>query len=56
MTVKTEGSGGIIVYDEQGLLVHSSIISKQPSFKLPAGGKIVFGGQAGDVFRIHLSQ
>lgn len=55
ITVKTEGNGGFIVYDEQGLLVHSSIVSKQPSFKLPAGGKIVFGGQAGDVFHIHLS-
>ncbi|CAM4355227.1 hypothetical protein U9M73_03420 [Paenibacillus phoenicis] len=39
ITVNTEGSGGFIVYDEQGLMVHSSIISKQPSMKLPAGGK-----------------
>lgn len=55
MTVNMEGSGGFIVYDEQGLMVHSSIIRKQNSIPLPAGGKIVFGGQAGDVFRIHLS-
>ncbi|MGP0583411.1 serine hydrolase domain-containing protein [Paenibacillus timonensis] len=56
MSVEARESGGFVVYDEQGAIVHSSIISQTPAFKLPAGGKIVFGGQPGDVFRIHLSQ
>jgi CubicO group peptidase (beta-lactamase class C family) len=56
MTVETRGSGGFVVYDKQGAMVHSSIITQNPSFKLPAGGKIVFGGKPGDVFRIHLSK
>lgn len=56
MTVETEGDGGFVVYDQQGMMVHSSIIRPKASVKLPAGGTIAFGGQAGDVFRIHLDK
>ncbi|WP_405109024.1 serine hydrolase domain-containing protein [Paenibacillus sp. FSL K6-1217] len=56
MSVDTPASGGVIVYDDQGSMVYSSIVNKDTSSViLPEGGKIVFGGEAGDLFRIHLN-
>ncbi|MFE4572552.1 serine hydrolase domain-containing protein [Paenibacillus chitinolyticus] len=54
LTVKAPASGGFAVYDAKGKLVNFSKISKNYSAVLPEGGLIVFGGHAGDVFKIDL--
>lgn len=54
MKVSAPASGGFAVYDDAGTLVNYSIVSKDPSTILPQDGMIVFGGQAGDVFKIEL--
>ncbi|MBV6716681.1 serine hydrolase domain-containing protein [Paenibacillus chitinolyticus] len=54
LTVKAPASGGFAVYDAKGKLVNFSKISKNYSVLLPEGGLIVFGGHAGDVFKIDL--
>ncbi|MGW9125365.1 serine hydrolase domain-containing protein [Paenibacillus chitinolyticus] len=54
LTVKAPASGGFAVYDAKGELVNFSKISKNYSTVLPEGGLIVFGGNAGDVFKIDL--
>ncbi|MEK4514767.1 serine hydrolase domain-containing protein [Paenibacillus sp. FSL H8-0122] len=54
MTVTAPSSGGYVVYDADGMIVSHSRVSQAPSVKLPQGGMAVFGGQAGDVFRIEL--
>lgn len=57
MSVDIPASGGVIVYDDQGTMVYSSIVNKDKlSVILPEGGMIVFGGEAGDIFRIHLNR
>lgn len=57
MSVDIPASGGVIVYDDQGSMVNSSIVNKDKlSVILPEGGMIVFGGEAGDIFRIHLNR
>jgi len=56
MTVKVPASGGFIVYDKTGMIVSSSIVSKKPSVVLPEGGLIVFGGDAGAVFKISIEK
>lgn len=54
MTVKGPVSGGFVVYDAAGMVVNFSIVSKDHSVVLPKGGLVVFGGQAGDVFKINM--
>lgn len=54
MTVTAPSSGGYVVYDADGMIVSHSRVNQAPSVKLPQGGMAVFGGQAGDVFRIEL--
>ncbi|WP_405157193.1 serine hydrolase domain-containing protein [Paenibacillus sp. FSL K6-0108] len=54
LTVDSPESGGFAVYNDKGEVVHFSIASKQQSTLLPKDGFIVFGGKAGDTFKIHL--
>lgn len=54
MTVTAPTSGGFAVYDADGMIVNFSVVTKNPSAVLPQGGMIVFGGQAGDVFKISI--
>ncbi|ASA21583.1 serine hydrolase domain-containing protein [Paenibacillus donghaensis] len=54
MSVDAPASGGFAVYDENGMLVYSSIVNKAKSVVLPEGGMIVLGGEAGDVFQISM--
>ncbi|SFE68923.1 CubicO group peptidase, beta-lactamase class C family [Paenibacillus algorifonticola] len=56
MTVDVPASGGFAVYDAAGMIVNFSIASNENSVKLPKDGLIVFGGQAGDSFTIHLKK
>ncbi|MBT2770970.1 beta-lactamase family protein [Halomonas sp. ISL-60] len=54
LTVDSPESGGYAVYNDKGEVVHFSVATNQPSTLLPNGGFIVFGGEAGDAFKIHL--
>ncbi|NUU79343.1 serine hydrolase domain-containing protein [Paenibacillus xylanilyticus] len=54
LTVDSPENGGYAVYNEKGEVVHFSVATNQQSTQLPKGGFIVFGGEAGDVFKIHL--
>ncbi|NQX68429.1 beta-lactamase family protein [Paenibacillus alba] len=54
MNVETPVSGEFAVYDKDGMVVNFSKISNNHSTVLPEGGMIVFGGNAGDVFKINL--
>ncbi|MEK4327098.1 serine hydrolase domain-containing protein [Paenibacillus sp. FSL R7-0312] len=54
MTVTAPASGGFAVYDADGMIVNFSVVTKNPSAVLPQGGMVVFGGQAGDVFKINM--
>ncbi|MCY9759270.1 beta-lactamase family protein [Paenibacillus alvei] len=54
MNVKTPASGGFAVYDKNGMAVNFSKVTNNHSVVLPEGGMIVFGGKAGDVFKIEL--
>lgn len=56
MTVDIPQSGGFAVYDAMGMPVNFSIASKNKSVVLPEGGLIVFGSNAGGVFKISLSK
>ncbi|MVO98275.1 serine hydrolase domain-containing protein [Paenibacillus lutrae] len=56
LTVKAPDSAGFAVYDAKGTLVNFSKISNLHSVILPEGGKIVFGGNKGDVFKINLKK
>lgn len=56
MTIEAPASGGVIVYDEDGVLVYSSIINAEHSVVLPEGGMIVLGGEAQDVFQISMKK
>ncbi|WP_068505073.1 serine hydrolase domain-containing protein [Paenibacillus kribbensis] len=55
MTIDASTSGGFAVYDEKGALVDFSTASHNNSVVLPQEGLIVLGGNAGDVFKIHLN-
>jgi hypothetical protein len=55
MSVGFPTSGGLAVYDENGAVVDFSTASHNHSVVLPQGGLIVLGGNAGDVFKIHLN-
>ncbi|GIP23261.1 serine hydrolase [Paenibacillus sp. J22TS3] len=54
MTVEVPTNGGFNVYDKTGTTIGSSIITGEKSVVLPEGGLIVFGGKAGDVFKIKI--
>lgn len=54
MNVKTPVSGGFAVYDKNGMVVNFSKVTNNHSVVLPESGMIVFGGKAGDVFKIEL--
>ncbi|MDK8189633.1 serine hydrolase domain-containing protein [Paenibacillus sp. UMB7766-LJ446] len=54
LTVDSPESGGYAVYNDKGEVVQFSKATNQQSTKLPKGGFIVFGGEAGDVFKIQL--
>jgi hypothetical protein len=54
MTVDFPKSGGFAVYDENGMVVNFSTASNNNSVVLPKSGLIVFGGNAGDVFKVNL--
>ncbi|EPY05814.1 beta-lactamase class c domain (pbpx family) containing protein [Paenibacillus alvei TS-15] len=54
MNVKTPVSGGFAVYDKNGMSVNVSKVTNNHSVVLPESGMIVFGGKAGDVFKIEL--
>lgn len=54
LTVDSPESGGYAVYNDKGEVVHFSVATNQQSTQLPKGGFIVFGGEAGDVFKIQL--
>jgi CubicO group peptidase (beta-lactamase class C family) len=54
MTVDAPAGGGFAVYDPSGMPINFSVASKENTALLPEGGYIVFGGQAGDVFKISL--
>nr|WP_232243117.1 serine hydrolase domain-containing protein [Paenibacillus sp. GSMTC-2017] len=54
MSVDAPTSGGFAVYDAKGMVVNFSKATNNYSVVLPEGGMIVFGGNAGDVFKIKL--
>lgn len=54
LTVDSPDRGGYAVYNAKGEVVHFSVATHQQTTQLPEGGFIVFGGEAGDVFNIHL--
>ncbi|WP_018884585.1 serine hydrolase domain-containing protein [Paenibacillus massiliensis] len=54
LTVNAAQGGDFVVYDEQGLMLHSSVISDNPTVQLPAKGMIVFGGNPDSTFEIEL--
>ncbi|WP_440119389.1 serine hydrolase domain-containing protein [Paenibacillus sp. QZ-Y1] len=54
ITVDSPESGGYAVYNDKGEVVHFSVATNQQSTQLPKRGFIVFGGDAGDVFQVHL--
>jgi CubicO group peptidase (beta-lactamase class C family) len=56
MTVDGPAGGGFAVYDPSGMPINFSVASKENSALLPEDGFIVFGGQAGDVFKISLNK
>ncbi|MCM3762708.1 serine hydrolase [Alkalihalobacillus oceani] len=56
MIVDIQGNGGYLVYDADGTLLYSSLISDEAAVELSTGGKVVFGGNAGDVFHIRMSE
>ncbi|ANY65598.1 serine hydrolase [Paenibacillus sp. BIHB 4019] len=56
MTVDVPAGGGFAVYDAAGMIVNFSIASLEKSVTLPKDGLIVFGGQAGDTFKIDLNK
>lgn len=54
LKVDSPESGGYAVYNEKGEVIQFSKATNQQSTLLPKGGFIVFGGEAGDVFKIQL--
>ncbi len=54
MTVSMPAKAAFAVYDEQGALVNYSVVSHSKQVKLPANGTVVFAGEAGSKFDIHL--
>jgi hypothetical protein len=56
MTVDIPEGGGFIVYDADGMIINFSAASGDNSAVLPEGGLIVFGGGAGDVFKISMAK
>ncbi|MDK8180510.1 serine hydrolase domain-containing protein [Paenibacillus sp. UMB4589-SE434] len=56
MNVETPVSGGFAVYDANGMVVNFSKVTSKHSVVLPEGGMIVFGGKAGDIFKINLKK
>ncbi|OBR67604.1 serine hydrolase [Paenibacillus oryzae] len=56
MTVEMPESSGFVVYDANGIPIQHSVASGSSSVILPAGGLIVFGGEAGDIFKIALKR
>ncbi len=54
MAVDLPEGGGFIVYDTDGMIINFSAASQDNTAVLPAGGLIVFGGDAGDVFKIRM--
>ncbi|MFJ2043633.1 serine hydrolase domain-containing protein [Paenibacillus taichungensis] len=54
LTVDSPESGGYAVYNDKGEVLQFSKATNQQSTLLPKGGFIVFGGEAGDVFKIQL--
>ncbi|MGG4454025.1 serine hydrolase domain-containing protein [Brevibacillus porteri] len=56
MNVETPVSGGFAVYDKNGMIVNFSKATNNHSVVLPEGGMIVFGGNAGDVFKINFEE
>lgn len=55
MNVQLPAGGGFAVYTTEGALVEFSTASGNRGALLPENGIIVFGGEAGGVFRINLS-
>jgi len=47
---------GFVVYDDKGQITYSSIVNGGHSTKLPQSGMIVFGGKAGDHFKLSLNR
>ena len=56
MTVDGPAGGGFAVYDPSGMPINFSVASKENTALLPEDGFIVFGGKAGDVFKISLNK
>lgn len=56
MNVQLPTDGGFAVYTPEGALVEFSVASGNRTALLPENGVIVFGGQAGDVFEIKLTE
>ncbi|WP_458119465.1 serine hydrolase domain-containing protein [Paenibacillus sp. Z6-24] len=56
INVTLPAGAGFVVYDDKGQIVYSSVINGGHSMKLPEKGMIVFGGKAGDRFKISLSR
>ncbi|MDN4618085.1 serine hydrolase [Paenibacillus sp. PsM32] len=56
INVDYPNNAGFVVYDAKGNVVESSIITSKKSAILPENGLIVFGGQAGNVFKVTLGQ
>jgi hypothetical protein len=54
ITVDSPAQGGYAVYSDKGEVLHFSIATGEQTTKLPKNGFIVFGGSAGDIFKIRL--
>ncbi|WP_089153417.1 serine hydrolase domain-containing protein [Paenibacillus senegalimassiliensis] len=55
MSVQLPAGGGFAVYTAEGALVEFSVASGNSAALLPENGIVVFGGQAGDLFQIKLT-
>lgn len=56
ITIDHPESSGFVIYDASGMPLHVSAISGSHTAVLPENGLIVFGGEAGDVFKITLER
>ncbi|WP_322924420.1 serine hydrolase domain-containing protein [Paenibacillus campi] len=56
MTAELPADAGFVVYDKNGSPVSLSVATGSNTAVLPEGGKVVFGGQAGDVLKLTLAQ
>ncbi|MEK4073124.1 serine hydrolase domain-containing protein [Paenibacillus sp. FSL M7-0656] len=56
MTVKLPENGAFAVYDQTGICINHSVVSRKNNVVLPENGRIVFAGEVGSKFEISLKK